>query len=114
MRSDARNIAEQAKQGQFKVRDGYARSATEVERNVAQVQGAKYETALYRLMNRTGSNTALINSLNGFIGAIDHRSVYGKEEEQLSSEQIQKLTDFFKEKSEELRNLIGNRPSTSV
>ena len=93
-------------------RDQYREHAGVDERNIAEVQGAKYETTLHRLMARTEGNPDLINALNGFLDALDNRSSFGWEDQPLGRGPTEALVRFFNEKGNELRYLWGNRPTT--
>lgn len=96
----------------FKTRDTYREHASELQRKVATYQAALYEESLYRLMQRSGDNTELINSLKDFLVALDHNSSFGDPEKPFGKGQAEKLTQFLKEKGEELRWLPpGGRPA---
>ncbi|OGF64343.1 hypothetical protein A2661_02415 [Candidatus Giovannonibacteria bacterium RIFCSPHIGHO2_01_FULL_45_24] len=87
----------------LETRDKYKESASELQKNTAEVQAAKYETILYRLMKRSGDNTDLVNALNEFLGALEHQSMFGNEDDPLSQKRVEELAKFVKEKAEELR-----------
>lgn len=92
-------------------RDRYRENATELQRKVGELQAAKHETILYRLMSRTEDNSELTNSINGFLDALDHRSCFGDETKPLGKEATEKLVKFFQENAQELKELWGNRPA---
>lgn len=77
----------------------------ELRANVAEAQSAKYEVALKRLMERSDDNVELVNSLRDFIGAIDVKSFFGNSDELMPEGYVNRLSEFFKQKTEELKNL---------
>lgn len=88
-------------------------TASELQRGVAEKQAARWETALLILMRRTGDDVSLVNAMNGFLGALEHRSVLGDRSVSLSDSDKRALIAFFEQKTMELQNLTGNRESTT-
>jgi hypothetical protein len=78
--------------------------ATDLQRGVAEVQAARYETTLYRLMERSGNNPELLNALNNFTRVLDNRSFYGVSDELLAPNQIKRLSKFIEEKTKEMES----------
>ncbi len=95
----------------LETRDKYKDGASELQQKVGEIQGAKWETSIYRLMERSGDNIELTNALNSFLIALEKRAVRGVESDQLKAVEIEALTKFFTEKSKELEFLTGNQPS---
>ncbi len=87
-------------------------NATEKQKELADIQGRKYETMLCVLMRRTGDNPELINGLNELIDALSHQVSFGDSEKPIHPGRVEELTAYLKEKSEELRWDVGggNRP----
>jgi hypothetical protein len=71
--------------------------ATPYQKRTAEIQSARYETALLRLMDRSGDNLGLINALNKFTKSLDTKSLFGSSDEALAAVHIDKLTNFFEE-----------------
>ena len=105
----SRSGAEKEKNPHIWARDQRRQGATELQRGVAEVQAARYESILYRLMSRTGNNETLINAMAEFIGELERRSAFGQNDKPLDKNSAEKLTKFFQDKAEELNRLVGNR-----
>lgn len=90
-------------------RDAERKQATDLEKGVADAQVARYETSLLRLMRRTKDNPELVNALKHFIEAMEHRSIYGNLDEQLSANGVTALVEFFNKSADELRWLYGGQ-----
>lgn len=86
-------------------RDSLKNEASEIERNVAEIQTARYESALLRLMKKTDDNTELVNAMKEFIGRLEHRSMITAENK-LSPDSTARLVKFFEESSEKLDDII--------
>ena len=86
----------------------YKQAASEMERNVAEVQSARYERTLLILMHRSDDNIELINALNEFSKVLERRAMFGDENKSMNEDSIQSITDFFKKQTEELEGLTGN------
>lgn len=84
------------------VRDKYLASATELQRGVAEVQGARYENALLQIMERSGDDTGLVNAMNEFTIALDRRVNFGSPDQLLHPRQIEDLTEYFQKITTEL------------
>ncbi len=87
--------------------------ANDLEKNVEEIQSAKYGSALLRLMERTKDNTEIINNLNEFLDALEHQSQHGDSGQGLSESRQKELADFFAEAAKALRWKVGggNRPA---
>ncbi|MBI2121803.1 MAG: hypothetical protein HYT98_01640 [Candidatus Sungbacteria bacterium] len=108
---ESQKSQEQIKNPILVQRDKYKEHASELQKKTGQIQAAKHETILYRLMSRTEDNSELTNAINGFLDTLDRRSRYGDETKPLGKEAMEKLTKFFQEKSKEIDGLWGNRPA---
>jgi hypothetical protein len=86
----------------IKQRDEARKRASDLQRSVAEVQAARYETSLYRLMERSGNNPELVNVLNNFTRILDRNSGVGVSDQPFTREQVEKLTKFFEEKTKEM------------
>jgi hypothetical protein len=86
----------------IKERNEARKRASDLQRRAAEIQGARYETTLYRLMERSGNNRDLINALNNFTREFDNSSDYGRSDQPLASPHVEKLTKFFEEIAKEL------------
>lgn len=87
--------------------------ATELQNNVAEAQEAKLGITLRRLMERTEDNPELVNALNTFLDALDHRANFGDSEKPLGKGNQQDIAKFMEEVTKALRWTVtgGNRPS---
>jgi hypothetical protein len=101
------NEAEERRKGLLRTRDIYREHSNELEKNIAEVQGAKLETALLILMKRSDDNPELINNLNALLDALLHQANFGKSDELLGKGRREELTAWLEEKSEELRWDVG-------
>lgn len=90
-------------------RDRYREAASELQRGVAEPQAAKYETTLYRLLERTGNDPELVNAMNEFLGAVDLKSIFGESDKPLPKAELAHITKFFQEKTKELSSPDWNR-----
>lgn len=90
--------------------------ASESERKVGGIQSIKYETALLRLMRRTGDDANITNALNAFIDALDRKSTYGSLDRGLSGQQTKELGDFLVKTAESLQFDVqwGGRPAEHI
>ena len=86
-------------------RDKARNRASDLQRRAAEIQAARYETTLYRLMKRSSNDRDLINVLNNFTRVLDSHSFYGVEDQPLLPTEVKRLTQFFEEKTEELRSI---------
>jgi len=86
----------------LQMRDRYREHASELQNNVAEIQAARYQNALYQLMMRSGDNPELINAMNAFTMALEHRAMYGDSEQLLHPGYVEKLANFFQEAGERL------------
>ena len=88
-------------------------NATELQNSVAKNQEAKLGIALRQLMDRTGDNPELVNSLNGFLDALEHQAGFGDSDKQLSEARAEDLAKFLEETAKALRFTVGHdeRPS---
>jgi hypothetical protein len=93
----------------IKARDEARKRASDFQRSVAEVQAARYETTLYRLMERSGNNIDLVNALNNFTRILDNRSRYRPSDQHLIPNQIERLTKFFQDKTKEIESPNFNR-----
>ena len=82
--------------------------ATELQNSVAEIQEAKLGVTLRRLMERTGDNTELVNSLNGFLDSLDHQSNFGNSGETLGKSRANDLAKFLKEATKAVRWTVGH------
>ncbi|GEM_PF-6804877 len=89
------------------VRDQMKEKAPEAQNNVAEVQTARYQEALNTLMERSGNDANLINALNDFTEALEHRAMFGASHEPLHPKQIEALTNFFQEVNSRLSPMSG-------
>lgn len=103
----------QEKSPYLELRDIERENATEMQKEIADIQEAKYAAALYELMRRTGNNPELINNLNAFLDALKHQAGFGDSESPIHPAKVKDLSDFMAEKAEELRWDVGggNRPA---
>ena len=87
--------------------------ATELQNNVAEAQEAKLGITLRMLMERTEDNPELVNALNTFLDALDHRANFGDSEKPLGKGSQQDIAKFMEEATKALRWTVtgGNRPS---
>src|SRR4051794_14893516 len=89
----------------IKERDNTRKRASDLQKKTAEVQAARYETTIYRLMERSGDNSDLVNALNDFSCILHGRSFHGVNDQPLTSTQVERLTRFFEDKSKELNSL---------
>ena len=94
------------------LRDKLREEATPLQRNTAETQAAHYEAILLNLMKRTGDDVDLVNSLNGFIGALDNKAAFGHSEEQIPKPAQQRLTQTLTQGLNSLNslNMEGGSP----
>jgi len=87
--------------------------ATELQNSVAEAQEAKLGIILRRLMERTEDNPELVNSLNAFLDALEHRANFGDSEKPLGKGSQQDIAKFMEEATKALRWTVtgGNRPA---
>lgn len=69
--------------------------SSELQLEVVSQQARMYEAALLTLMHRTGDNTDLVNSINGFVSTLADRAMFGKSDEPLEHNQQADLVTFF-------------------
>jgi len=88
-------------------------ASTETQKEIADIQGAKFETSLLRLMNRTENNPEIVNNLNEFLDALDHQSFYGDNSQNIGKGRQEDLAKFLGEAAKAARWTVGggNRPS---
>ena len=101
-------VKEAPKNKFLEARDKYKEAASELQKNVAEIQSAKYETALYQLMSRTEDNSDLTNAMNSFLDILQQKASFGDPSQQLSKERKEDLIKFFKEKSKDLEELTAH------
>jgi formylmethanofuran dehydrogenase subunit B len=77
----------------------------EDKETIPKAQSEMYEKALRTLMNRTDNDAELVSALGAFMKGLDSKAYEGNANIPLDEDRIKKLTDFFKEKAEELANL---------
>ncbi len=58
-------------------RDQMMERATDMQKRVAEIQGAEYQTALLRVMEKSGDDTRLVNAMGDFLESLDWRSDKG-------------------------------------
>lgn len=94
-------------------RDIQKGGASELQKSVAEIQAAKYETTLYRLMDRTKDNPELVNNLNALLDGLDHQSRFGNSSESIGPARQEDLSKFLGEVAKALRWSVGggNRPA---
>ncbi|MBI2049943.1 MAG: hypothetical protein HYT35_00600 [Candidatus Staskawiczbacteria bacterium] len=88
-------------------RDSYKEHATELQKEVAEVQAAKLETTLYKLMSRTGNNHELVNNLNWLLDSLDHQATFGDPSKPLHEARQKNLISFLEETAKALRFTVG-------
>lgn len=99
----------------LKTRDAYRKHASEMQREVAEIGAASYETTLLRFLERTGNNRELLDAINDFMGALEHQSAYGDNSQPLHPSRIKELVEFLKEEKDELWFAGGgNRPAKKL
>ncbi|MGB7958028.1 MAG: hypothetical protein WCF77_04295 [Minisyncoccia bacterium] len=99
------HAGEKSKNPYLEMRDKSRNGASELQKGIAEVQSAKYETTLYRLMERSGDSPELVNALNDFLRELDIQSVQGRSDESLTSVRAEALAHCLKESAEKLRTL---------
>ena len=104
--------AQRNREATLRHRDLERGDATDLERGVSELQAARYETSLLRLMKRTGDNSQLINAMSDFLGGLDNLTFRGDGVSHLpaNAEVVQKLTRFFAEGKNQLQFLVGGQP----
>ena len=90
------------RRGLLKTRDICKTHASELQKGVAEVQSAKYETVLYRLMQRTGDDPDVVNALNAFVDGLELQSIFCQSEDPLPGEKKEKLVEFLRTNAESL------------
>lgn len=75
----------------------------ESERSISEIQAVKYETALLRLIRRTGGDAEIVNGLNAFIDGLERKSWFGQSDALLSNEYRQQLGQFLVQTAENLQ-----------
>ncbi len=105
--SNSEESAEKPKNPYLAMRDKYRERSTEMQNNVAEVQAARYETAVHQLLERSGDDMELVNALNGFIKELEIQAARGRNDEPLSKAQVEKITKFFQEKTTELSGVLS-------
>jgi len=97
----------------IKNRDLSKEHATELQKEVAEIQAAKLEATLYKLMSRTENNPDLVNSLNKFLDSLDHQSRFGDSGKPLGKGRQQDLVAFLEDAADALRWDVGggNKPA---
>jgi hypothetical protein len=78
----------------------------ELRKNVSETQSEMYGSALVRLMERSNDNLELVNALRDFIKEVDIKSWRGKSDEPMPENYTKNLAEFFKQKTEELKQII--------
>jgi hypothetical protein len=88
-------------------------TSTDTQKEIADIQGAKLETSLLRIMNRTENNPDIVNGLNGILDALDHQSFYGDNSQNIAHGRQEDLAKFLGEAAKALRWTVGggNRPA---
>jgi hypothetical protein len=81
---------------------------------VGTIQRMRYETALLRLMRRTGNNTDLVNALNNFLIALDANSYFGAAHENMSEGATNQITEAINKAADEVRWACGAQPSNET
>jgi hypothetical protein len=76
--------------------------ASDFQRKGAEIQAARYESTLYRLMERSGNDRDLINALNQFTRVFDSCSHFGEGDQPMPPTEVKRLTQFF----EDFTNLL--------
>jgi hypothetical protein len=87
--------------------------ATEIQKRTEEVQGAKFGSALLKLMERSNDNPRIVNNLNQVLDALAHQSNYGSSGEPIAEGRQEDLADFLGETAKALRWKVGggNRPA---
>lgn len=88
-------------------RDQMREHASETQKKVSEIQGAKYETSLLKLMERTDDNPEIVNSLNEMLDALSHQATYGDSDKGLSGARQKELAEFMQEAAKALRWRVG-------
>ncbi len=78
---------------------------TELRKSVSEKQADIYAEAVVKLMERTNDNPELVNALRDFVKELGIKSWRGGADQSLSEGYVGRLTEFFKEKTEELKRL---------
>ena len=97
----------------LEMRARYRQAATELQRKVAEAQGARFEMSVLLLMRRSKDNIELVDAMRDFLNALENRSMFGQEDEPLGKTNVRALTDFFEEAKEKMEDLWGNRTARS-
>src|SRR5438270_10911073 len=79
--------------------------ASDLQRRAAEIQAARYETTLYRLMERSGNNRDLINVLNNFTRVLDGCSFYEVEDQPLLRTEVKRLTHSSVQKTKKIGSI---------
>ncbi len=95
----------------FEARNDEMKNSNDLERQTSEIQAARYQIALLRMMHRTNDNPNLVNILNNFITALDHQANFGSSEKNLNDFEISKIIEFFEKSADDLRYLYGNQPA---
>lgn len=87
--------------------------STEAQNEVADIQGAKLEMSLLRIMDRTENNPEIVNNLNELLNALEHQSFYGDSSQNIARGRQEDLGKFLGEAAKALRWTVGggNRPA---
>jgi len=97
-------------------RDRERAFAEEGAKKVADIQTAKYEAALLRLLRRTDANPRIANALNAFIDALEAKSHFGASDKPLNGAKAEELGTFLAESAEKLQFDVqwGGRPASNI
>jgi CII-binding regulator of phage lambda lysogenization HflD len=91
---------EARKQQLLMQRDGMRENASELESAVTEIQVAKYEIALRRLMQRTDNNPEIVNALNQLLSRLDNQSHFGISDEKMPPTHVTELAQAILDSAE--------------
>jgi len=88
-------------------------NSTETQKQLQELQSAKFGTVLLQLMHRTGNNSEIANNLNAFLDALNFQSESGESSKDLHEGRQKDISDFLGEAAKALRGRVGAMPKTA-
>lgn len=96
--------------GFYERRDAARERATPLQRNVVEIQAAKFELLLFRLLERSGDDPELASAINAFLDCVDNRSRKGSPWDTLPRPLIEQLTRVFQSATLDIQRQTGKVP----
>lgn len=82
----------------------YREHASDLQKNISEVQSARYEHALLRLMERSADDTNLVNAMNELTQALDWVAAFGNPEEAIPQERVEWYANAIRQVAETIRS----------